>query len=303
MSTITVFTPTYNRAHLLPRLYASLCAQTCKDFCWLVVDDGSTDGTGELVQGWIDEGLLQIRYAYKPNGGMHTAHNLAYDLIDTELNVCIDSDDMMPVGAIASIISSWSIVAHEPKLAGMLGLDRYLAGGIVGSCFPENGMMATLDQVYGCFGVRGDKKIVLRTDVVNMFPRYPEFQGERLVPIASLYMLIGEKYKLLCLNEVWAAIEYQPDGSTATVRRQYFQSPMGFRHEAAINIRCSRYPLVIIRNIVKLGVMDIILKRRGRAPDESPAPIASLLFLPFSFFAYLYLRVKVFYFNDSRGSN
>ena len=94
MATLTVFTPAYNRAHTLPRTYESLQKQSCKDFVWLIVDDGSKDQTAKLVKEWQQqEKTFEIRYIYKENGGMHTAHNVAYENIDTELNVCIDSDD------------------------------------------------------------------------------------------------------------------------------------------------------------------------------------------------------------------
>ena len=105
---LTVFTPAYNRAHTLTRTYESMCAQTCKDFIWLVVDDGSTDNTAGLVKQWqqADNGF-EIVYVYKENGGMHTAHNTAYENIHTELNVCIDSDDNMTPDAVATILAKW----------------------------------------------------------------------------------------------------------------------------------------------------------------------------------------------------
>ena len=97
MATLTVFTPTYNRAYILQRCYESLVRQTSKDFIWLIIDDGSTDNTKSLVDQWIKEkNEFEIKYVYKENGGMHTGHNKAYELIDTELKVCIDSDDFMP---------------------------------------------------------------------------------------------------------------------------------------------------------------------------------------------------------------
>ena len=93
---LTVFTPAYNRAYTLPRTYGSLRSQRNTDFIWLIVDDGSTANTAELVRQWqAEENGFEIRYIYKENGGMHTAHNTAYAAIDTELNVCIDSDDAL----------------------------------------------------------------------------------------------------------------------------------------------------------------------------------------------------------------
>ena len=94
--TLTIFTPAYNRAHTIDRTYQSLIRQTCKDFLWLIVDDGSTDGTKKLVEGWIRENKIPISYIYQENQGMHGAHNTAYKNITTELNTCIDSDDWMP---------------------------------------------------------------------------------------------------------------------------------------------------------------------------------------------------------------
>ena len=104
---LTVFTPTYNRAHTLPRTYDSLKKQDCFCFEWLIIDDGSTDGTDKLVEEWMKENNpFKIRYIYKKNGGMHTAYNTAYDNIDTELNVCIDSDDCLAPGAARKIAES-----------------------------------------------------------------------------------------------------------------------------------------------------------------------------------------------------
>ena len=107
MKTLTVFTPAYNRASTIGRTYESLLRQTCKDFEWLVVDDGSTDNTRELVEGWASEGKIPIHYVYQKNQGMHGAHNTAYENIETELNVCLDSDDYMPDDAVEIIVSLW----------------------------------------------------------------------------------------------------------------------------------------------------------------------------------------------------
>ena len=107
MKVLTVFTPTYNRAYCLHQCYESLVRQTCKDFVWMIIDDGSTDNTKDLVDQWLKNNLIDIEYIWQENQGMHGAHNTAYDSIKTELNVCIDSDDYMPDDAVEKIISMW----------------------------------------------------------------------------------------------------------------------------------------------------------------------------------------------------
>lgn len=129
MQTLTVFTPAYNRAHTIGRTYKSLCSQKCKDFVWLIVDDGSTDNTAELVKDWIskDNGF-EIQYIYKENGGMHTAHNVAYRNIHTELNTCIDSDDALSENAVEKIINKWNQVKSR-GYAGIIALDANMNTG------------------------------------------------------------------------------------------------------------------------------------------------------------------------------
>lgn len=135
MAFLTVFTPAYNRAHTLQRTYESLCRQECKDFLWLIIDDGSTDQTSELVQSWQKkENGFEIQYIYKENGGMHTAHNTAYENIHTELNVCIDSDDWIAPGAVKKIRDTWEKV-RDKGYAGMIALDADFSGNIMEKVF------------------------------------------------------------------------------------------------------------------------------------------------------------------------
>ncbi len=243
---LTVFTPTYNRAHTLPRTYQSLCRQDCKDFVWLVVDDGSTDGTANLVRSWQQEANgFEIRYLHKENGGMHTAHNAAYEVIDTELNVCIDSDDCLADGAVKKILNKWCTVRSQ-GYAGIIGLDADFEGNLIGKGFPA-GMAETTLAGYYAAGGRGDKKLVYRTEVIRQYPPYPVFAGEKYVALAYKYRLIDQDYKLAVLDEVLCNVEYQPDGSSGTMWKQYLKNPKGFAFWRKV---CMGYPQTSKRLLV-----------------------------------------------------
>jgi glycosyltransferase involved in cell wall biosynthesis len=108
MKSLTIFTPTFNRAHLLPRLYDSLKNQTNQNFVWMIINDGSTDHTDEVVQSFLEENVLEIQYIKQKNTGMHGAHNTAYKNCKTELNTCIDDDDLMPENAVELILNKWN---------------------------------------------------------------------------------------------------------------------------------------------------------------------------------------------------
>lgn len=290
--TLTVFTPAYNRAHTLPRTYESLLRQDCKDFCWLVVDDGSTDGTAELVKEWQsrDNGF-DIRYLYKTNGGMHTAHNTAYENIDTELNVCIDSDDRLADGAVRKILDLWQQV-KDKGYAGLVGLDADLnSGTIIGKGFSKGLKETTLSGYYAAGGA-GDKKLVYRTDVIKSVPPYPVFEGEKYVALAYKYLLIDQTYKLAVLDEVLCEVEYQTDGSSMNMFRQYLNNPKGFAFWRVIKMQ---YP-----ESLKRLVMDCIhycsssmLARDREYISKSPKKALTVLCTPLGVLLTLYIKRKV----------
>lgn len=223
---LTVFTPTYNRAYTIGRTYESLCRQTSKDFEWLIVDDGSSDNTSALVEGWIKQNIIPIRYVYQENQGMHGAHNTAYRNIAAELNVCIDSDDYMPDDAVEKICTFWKENGSE-KYAGFIALDRADGSGIIGTVFPEKMRETTLLEYYERGG-RGDKKIVYRTEIITKYSEYPIFEGEKYVGLAYKYYLVDQDYSLLTYNEVLCIVDYQTDGSSMNMYKQYWKNPQGF---------------------------------------------------------------------------
>lgn len=232
---LTVFTPAYNRGYTLPRTYESMKQQKNTDFIWLIVDDGSSDNTAELVRQWqAEKNDFEIRYVYKENGGMHTAHNVAYALIDTELNTCVDSDDALAPDAVQIIYDAWQRVKDQ-GYAGLLALDAEFGGKLIGKGFPEGLTSTTLGDYYRNGG-SGDKKLILRTDVVRQYPPYPTFEGERFVPLGSMYTMIDRDYELSVLDEVVCLVEYMPDSSTNNMIRQYYRNPNGFRYGRLVTL-------------------------------------------------------------------
>ena len=291
MATLTIFTPAYNRAHTIGRTYESLCRQSCKDFEWLIVDDGSKDNTRELVEGWIAENKIPIRYIYQQNQGMHGAHNTAYRNINTELNTCIDSDDYMPDDAVEKIVTFWCEHGSD-KYAGLVGLDIDDKNKqIIGKPFPEDLAETTLSGYYAAGG-SGDKKLVYRTSVINSYPEYPIFEGEKYVGLAYKYMLIDQDYKLLTLNQPLVIVDYQNDGSSASMYRQYWNNPKGFAFFRKTEMKCTPSKKRTIISCIHY-VASSIISNNKRFIQESPRPILTLLVSPLGYIWYLYIKHKV----------
>lgn len=287
---LTIFTPAYNRAHTLPRTYESLCLQNCKDFIWLVVDDGSQDNTAELVRKWqCNDNGFEIRYVYKENGGMHTAHNTAYALIDTELNTCIDSDDKLALGAVEKILQKWEQV-KDRGYAGIIALDADFDGCIIGKGFPE-GMTDTTVIGYYAAGGNGDKKLIYRTDIINQYPAYPVFDGEKYIALSYKYRLIDQDYKMAVLNEVVCDVEYQPDGSTGTMWRQYLLNPKGWAFWRKVQMQ---YPVSQKRMIIDCihYVSSCLLAGNVCFLKESPRKLLTAICTPMGIAFSVYVKYK-----------
>lgn len=290
MALLTVFTPAYNRAHTLPRTYESLCVQDCKDFIWLIVDDGSTDDTADLVKSWQKkENGFEIQYIYKENGGMHTAHNTAYENIVTELNVCIDSDDCLAEGAINKILAKWHTV-KDKGYAGLIGLDADFNGNLIGKGFPEDLIETTLSGYYAAGG-SGDKKLVYRTDIIKKYPPYPVFKDEKYVALAYKYRLIDQDYRLAVLDEVLCNVEYQPDGSSGTMWKQYLKNPNGFAFWRKI---CMQYPISKKRKIVDCihYCSSSILAGNHHYISESPEKLLTFFCSPLGLLLTCFVKKK-----------
>jgi glycosyltransferase involved in cell wall biosynthesis len=291
MKTITVFTPTYNRAYCLHKCYESLIEQSNQDFIWLIIDDGSSDNTEELVNSWIDEGKITIQYHYQENQGMHGGHNTAYKLIKTVLNVCIDSDDCMGENAIEKILNAWNLIKDKPEFAGLVGLDADESGNIIGTKIPQNVTETTLYDLYHTHKIQGDKKLVYRTEIVKKYPAYPIFEGERFVPLGYLYQLIDQDYKLLPINEVLCVVEYMADGSSLNILKQYRRHPRGFAFSRKSRMHLDTSFMNKFKNAIHYVSSSMFIKN-GSFINESPEKLITILAIPFGVLLNIYIRFK-----------
>lgn len=234
---ITVFTPAYNRAHLLPRLYESLRAQTFQDFEWIIVDDGSTDNTEEVVKEWCAppsgvsgegfQGAIKggIRYIKQPNGGKHRAVNRGVQEARGELFFIADSDDYLPDNSLAKVAEKYVEIKDDKSLGGVCGLDIAPDGKCVSSNLPQDEIICNSIDIRLKYHVTGDLKEVFYTLVMREFP-FPEYDGERFCPEALVWNRIAQKYNLLFFNEPIYIAEYQPEGITAGIVRARMNSPV-----------------------------------------------------------------------------
>lgn len=310
MKSLTVFTPSYNRAQTLPRTYKSLCNQTCKDFEWLIIDDGSSDNTKDLVKSWLVDGFtedekslagfskdapwLYMRYIFQDNQGMHGAHNTAYENINTELNTCIDSDDYMPYDAVENILMFWFSFppSERNKYAGIIGLDLNASNNqIIGTTFPK-GLKSTTTIDYYSNGGSGDKKLVYRTDIIKNTPSYPIFEGENYVGLNYKYILIDQNYELLTLNQPLVVVEYQQDGSSATMYRQYWKNPKGWSFYRKFEMEYCRSFKRLLKVCIHYNASSFIAKNKNFL-KESPKKLITLLTLPAGYLFYRIIKNRV----------
>ena len=290
MKKLTVFTPTFNRAYCLHQVYESLIIQKNKDFLWLIIDDGSSDNTREKIKTWHNENLMEIQYIYQENRGMHSTYNTAYENCHTELIVCIDSDDFLGENAIEKIISFWQKKGSE-KFAGLVGLDADFKNKIIGKKFPENLKSSTLEDLYQKYKIPGDKKLVYRTDVVRKYPKYPSFEGENFVPHGTLFVQIDKDYELLLLNEILVNVQYQTDGSSLNIFKQYIRYPKGFRYSRLIEMRHSSYLKVRFKAAIHYVSSSIQLGEHNFFKNN-PYKLLTFIAIPFGILLNFYIQYR-----------
>jgi glycosyltransferase involved in cell wall biosynthesis len=199
----TVFTPTFNRAHTLPRVYESLLVQTYRSFEWIIVDDGSTDNTYEVVKKWQQEADFLVRYLWQPNKRKHMAFNRGLAQAQGKFFLPFDSDDACIPEALERFKFHWDSIPTEqqPLFSGVCGLCKDQYGRLVGNRFPWDITDSNSLEIYYRYGVKGEKWGFQRSEVLRRYP-FPEVEGAKYVPEGVVWNAISKSYKTRFVNEV-----------------------------------------------------------------------------------------------------
>ena len=291
---LTVFTPAYNRADLLVRCYDSMKRQTCKDFIWMIIDDGSTDGTQELVKQWISkESDFTIEYYYKENGGLHTAYNEAIAHISTELCVCIDSDDFMPDDAVKKITSFWKENGSN-NVAGIVGLDYDLDDNIIGDPLPNQKTVNLINLLVGKYPIHnGDRTNVVRTELYKKFAPMKVFPGEKIFNPHYMHLQISQQYDFLVLNENLRYVEYQPTGMSNSMLKQYRNSPNSFAEIRKLYLSFPDTSFKFkLRHSIHLVSSCILAGKPWKAIKDSPCKMITIMAIPCGVVLAIYVTAK-----------
>ena len=287
----TVFTPTFNRKELLEKLYKSLQKQTFKDFEWLIVDDGSTDGTKEKVEEFLSEKKLEIKYYFKENGGKQRAYNFATEKANGELFICLDSDDEYVENGLEIILKYWKKYEKNSDIAGMGYLSTYPNGEIIGSNFPEKEMISTQFEIYNKYGVKGDKGLMFRTEIIKKY-KFPVFEDEKFITEAVVYNRICEKYKMVYVNEKIEIKEYQEDGLTAKYNNLLLKNPKGQAlYHNEINSQKLTFKQKILNNAVYYKFCKVAGYKFGKIFKESKNKLFLIFAIPIGEF--MWKKVKL----------
>ena len=225
MKCISVITPSYNRANLLPKAYESLKQQTSKEFEWIVVDDGSKDNTDEVVQKFISENQIDIKFLKKENGGKHTAVNRGVKEASGELVLILDSDDILFKDAIETILNDWPEFAFDPKICG-ISYNRKINVNIKQPQFPKNKLVSNHIEFRYNKNFIADRVEVYRTEIMKKYP-FPEIKGERFMSETIVWNKIAYEYNTVYIDKDIYGCEYIEGGLTSNSIKTRVNSPKG----------------------------------------------------------------------------
>ncbi len=246
MKKITIFTPTYNRAYILGQAYKSLLEQTNKEFIWLIIDDGSTDNTQQLVSEWQKENKIDIKYIKQENQGKHIAHNTAVENCNTEFLLILDSDDFLSENAIEILNKEIEKIKENKNISGIIG-NRWIpkSNKVIGTEMPKDIEYASGLELYQKFGFKGDTLRLYKTEVLKKF-LFPKIEGEKFIYENVVFDIIDSKYKMLINRDKLYYCDYLEDGYTVNAKKLKKENPIGYAYALNSGVK---YSLTIRRKI------------------------------------------------------
>lgn len=291
---ISVFTPTYNRGYCLEKLYRSLIAQTKKSFTWIVVDDGSSDNTQTLIEKWIDEKKVCIKYFRQENKGKMAAHNKGVELCDTDFFICVDSDDHLVDDAIQTICNETKEIVNEKEISGIILRKALFEKGErlhTNLKFKKNYFKTKLFDLYEKHGYIGDTALVYKTSILKKYP-FPLFPNEKFISEAYIYNKIDDEYQMLFVNKEIVVCEYLEDGYSKNINKVIKENPNGYIlyfNDVSKRMKSLRKKL----GYTKLVVLCLIFAKKSPFSILyiPKYPILALMSLPYV--VYIYIRLKL----------
>lgn len=262
---ITVITPTYNRAYILENAYNSLCKQLNKDFEWIIIDDGSTDNTSELVKGWLKNTLFKIRYYRQNNGGKHRALNFAVAKSKGDYILILDSDDTLTPDAIKFLYEHLDEIKGN-EFAGIAGLKKWNnKTGIVGNQTEDNSFIDATNIERIKYKLNGDKAELYKKSILLKYP-FPEFESENfLAEGASWNKIAMDGYKIRWYQHAIYECSYLEDGLTKNNNDQkLIDNFRGYTYNTKINIQIN--PLLY--RFLSIGMYHKVAKKKGYSSQE-----------------------------------
>lgn len=288
MSFLTIFTPTYNRGSLLARAYDSLKAQTCLDFTWLIVDDGSEDGTGDAVERWIGEGVLDIRYIRQENGGKHTAYNTACRVTESELFfVALDSDDWLTPNAVELIRASWELADRDT--AGMVFLCQNPQGKLLCSIYDREHLQhCSLQQAFVERWFSGEAEYILRTSYARQYA-YPEIPGEKFCTEALVYLQMDRPF--MWIDQSIYIRDYQEGGLSHSILDSYVNNPQSYRLYNRLRLNLAKGLGRRLKFAAYYGMFSLYVRHKGFLQQSGRTGYA-VAALPAAFCGWLALYIR-----------
>lgn len=243
---LTIFTPTYNRAYILPKLYNSLLNQSNKEFIWLVVDDGSTDETESLVQEWIKEQKISIQYIKQENQGKHIAHNTGVENCQTELFFCVDSDDYLLEHAVEKILGEYNFIKSN-EVSGIVSIRIKEDMSPIGTEMPTKIKYSSLTDLYQKYHLKGDTALVFKTKILQEF-KFPQIKGEKFIGEEYIYCQMDVLFKLYLSQHRYYVCAYLEDGYTTNMFNLIAKNPKGYMKLKLMALKSSKSLLAKIKN-------------------------------------------------------